>query len=133
VATLTGVAAARPAGRPEEGAQPHLHQPQRSRQLGSPVNLRPTRLNRLIVGRDAGRMRMGFSPPVVSEPVFPAQGKAGGCYPPARGRHPRIACQENSTMLSIAYVTPSMDSAADERSLGAEAHPGLGPPRRGGQ
>jgi hypothetical protein len=28
-------------------------------------------------------------------------------------------------MLSIAYVTPSIESAADERSLGAEAHPGL--------
>ncbi len=34
-------------------------------------------------------------------------------------------------MLSIAYVTPSIDRAADERSLGAEAHPGRGLPKRG--
>jgi hypothetical protein len=49
-----------------------------------------------------------------------------------RGLHPRVAgwpvptCQSEVTMSSIAYVTSSVESAADERSLGAEAHPGLG-------
>ena len=34
-------------------------------------------------------------------------------------------------MSSITYVAPSIDCAADDRALGAEAHPGLGASRGG--
>ena len=53
------------------------------------------------------------------------RGPAGG-----DGRIPRRQIRGANLMIRIAYWSPSVESAADEYAIGAEAHPGLGHPLR---